>query len=37
MESIRFENDRVFKKLNKRIKVIARATPIDKFILIRGI
>jgi Ca2+ transporting ATPase len=37
MECIKFENDRVFKKLNKKVRVIARATPEDKFIMIRGI
>lgn len=37
MESIEFENEKAFKRLNKKIRVIARATQIDKFILIRGI
>lgn len=37
MDCIRFENTRVFKSLNKRVRVIARATPEDKFIMIRGI
>ena len=37
MECIRFENEKAFKKINKKVRVIARASPIDKFILIRGI
>lgn len=37
LESIKFENDSIFRRINKKVRVIARATPIDKFILIRGI
>lgn len=37
MESIKFSNKSIFNKINKRVRVIARATPIDKFLLIRGV
>lgn len=36
-EKIAFENLEQFKTIKKRVKIIARATPEDKFILIRGI
>lgn len=35
--SVSFENPDQFKSVKKRVKIIARATPEDKFILIRGI
>jgi Ca2+ transporting ATPase len=37
LESIKFEHESAFKRINKKVRIIARATPIDKFILIRGI
>lgn len=37
VESITFQNPEQFKSVKKRVKVIARATPADKFVLIRGI
>jgi Ca2+ transporting ATPase len=35
--SISFENPEQFKSVKRRVKVISRATPEDKFVLIRGI
>lgn len=35
--SIRFDNPAQFRTVKKRVRVIARATPEDKFVLIRGI
>ena len=35
--TITFENQEQFKSVKRRVKVIARATPEDKFVLIRGI
>lgn len=35
--NIHFENSKNFKDIKKVIKIISRATPLDKFILIRGI
>ena len=37
MESIRFQKKSTFNTINKRVRVIARATPIDKFLMIRGV
>lgn len=34
---IDFENADQFKAVKRRVRVIARATPEDKFLLIRGI
>lgn len=35
--SVTFESPDLFKSVKKRVKIIARATPEDKFVLIRGI
>lgn len=35
-EIVLFENPEAFRAVNEKVRVIARATPIDKFILIRG-
>lgn len=34
---IEFENQNAFEKTKRRVKIIARATPLDKFILVCGI
>lgn len=34
---IEFENERLFKAIKKKVKIIARATYEDKLLLIRGI
>lgn len=35
--SVAFDAPEMFKSVKKRVKIIARATPADKFVLIRGI
>lgn len=35
--TVKFNNRESFKSVKKRVKVIARATPEDKFILVQGI
>lgn len=37
IESVSFQNINQFKAIKRRVKIIARATPEDKFLLIRGI